>query len=151
MRRCTGRRRRSDYSFDRYDGPGLLRLERCRLQRHERLGRGGLIASGEGQTDKQGKFKITLPAKLDEKTGSQVFNVEAAITDLNDQQVASRASVIVHQGQYYIGIAPADYVGVAGKPMDFNLLTVDWQGEPVGNKNVEVMYYQREWFNVQEQ
>ena len=72
------------------------------------------------------------------------------MTDLNDQYVANRVSVIVHQGQYYIGIAPVDYVGTAGKPMDFNLLTVDWQGEPAGNKNLDVVFYQREWFNVQE-
>ena len=109
-----------------------------------------MIASGEGQTDAQGKFKITLPAKLDEKTGSQTFNIEAAVTDLNGQYVANRVSVIVHQGQYYIGIAPVDYVGTAGKPMDFNLLTVDWQGDAIGNKNFDVVFYQREWYNVQE-
>jgi uncharacterized protein YfaS (alpha-2-macroglobulin family) len=140
----------NDYYFDRYEGQGYYGWNDVDYSETSGYGRGGLIASGEGKTDKDGKFKITLPAKLDEKTGSQVFNVEAAITDLNDQQVAGRASVIVHQGQYYIGIAPADYVGVQGKPMDFNLLTVDWQGEAVGNKNIEVTYYQREWFNAQE-
>ena len=140
----------NDYTFDRYEGQGYYGWNDVDYSGTSGYGRGGLIASGEGKTDKDGKFKITLPAKLDEKTGSQVFNVEAAITDLNDQQVAGRASVIVHQGQYYIGIAPADYVGVQGKPMDFNLLTVDWEGQAVGNKNVEVTYYQREWFNAQE-
>ncbi len=140
----------NDYYFDRYEGQGYYGWNDVDYSGTSGYGRGGLIASGEGKTDKDGKFKITLPAKLDEKTGSQVFNVEAAITDLNDQQVAGRASVIVHQGQYYIGIAPADYVGAQGKPMDFNLLTVDWQGQPVGNKNVEVTYYQREWFNAQQ-
>ena len=124
----------SDYSFDRYQGPGYYGWNDIDYSGVNDTARGGLIASGEGQTDAQGKFKITLPAKLDEKTGSQIFNIEAAVTDLNDQHVANRVSVIVHQGQYYIGIAPVDYVGTAGKPMDFNLLTVDWQGEPVGQQ-----------------
>lgn len=140
----------NDYYFDRYAGQGYYGWNDVDYSGPGGSGRGGLIASGEGKTDKDGKFKITLPAKLDEKTGSQVFNVEAAITDLNDQQVAGRASVIVHQGQYYIGIAPADYVGTVGKPLDFNLLTVDWQGQAASNQNVEVTYYQREWSNVQE-
>ncbi len=141
----------SDYTFDRYTGPGYYGWNDVDYSGVYDASRGGLIASGEGQTDAQGKFKITLPAKLDEKTGSQTFSIEAAVTDLNGQYVANRVSVIVHQGRYYIGIAPVDYVGVAGQPMDFNLLTVDWQGEPAGNKNLDVVFYQREWYNVQEQ
>jgi len=141
----------SDYYFDRYAGPGYYGWNDIDYSGIYDASRGGLIASGEGQTDAQGKFKIALPAKLDEKTGSQTFNVEAAVTDLNGQYVANRVSVIVHQGDYYIGVAPVDYVGTAGKLMDFDLLTVDWQGDTIGNKNLDVVFYQREWFNVQEQ
>jgi uncharacterized protein YfaS (alpha-2-macroglobulin family) len=141
----------SDYYFDRYDGPGYYDWNDIDYSGIYDSSRGGLIASGEGQTDAQGKFKISLPAQLDEKTGSQTFNIEAAVTDLNGQYVANRVSVIVHQGEYYIGVAPVDYVGTAGQPMDFNLLTVDWQGDAIGNKNLDIVFYQREWFNVQEQ
>ena len=140
----------NDFYFNRYTGPGYYGWNDIDYTSVGSPSRGGLIASGEGKTDAQGKFKITLPAKLDEKAGSQTFSVEAAVTDINGQQVANRVSVIVHQGQYYIGVAPVDYVGVAGKPLDFNLLTVDWTASPVGNKNVEVTFYQREWYNVQE-
>ena len=140
----------SDYYFDRYHGPGYYGWNDIDYGGINDGSRGGLIASGEGKTDAQGKLKITLPAKLDEKTGSQRFSIEAAVTDLNGQYVANRVSVIVHQGQYYIGSAQVDYVGTQGKPMDFNLLTVDWQGGSAGNKSLDVVFYQREWYNVQE-
>ncbi|CAG0936630.1 Alpha-2-macroglobulin [Thermoflexales bacterium] len=141
----------SDYYFDRYSGPGYYGWNDIDYSGLYDDSRGGLIASGEGKTDAQGKLKISLPAKLDEKAGSQVFNVEAAVTDLNGQYVANRVRVIVHQGEYYIGVAPVDYVGTVGQPLDFNLLTVDWQGAALGSKNLDVVFHQREWYNVQEQ
>jgi uncharacterized protein YfaS (alpha-2-macroglobulin family) len=139
-----------NYYFDRYTGKGYFSWSDVDYFAPEQPGRSGVLASGEGKTDAQGLFKITLPAKLDEKTGSQRFSIEASITDLTNQQVSGRVEVIVHQGRYYIGIAPTDYVGVAGKPMAFDLRTVDWQGEPSGQQNLRVIFYQREWFSVQQ-
>ncbi|MFN8597415.1 MAG: Ig-like domain-containing protein, partial [Anaerolineae bacterium] len=140
----------NNYFFDRYQGQGYFSWNDVDYFAPERRGGSGLLASGEGTTDAQGKFTISLPAKLDEKTGSQRFSVEASITDLSDQVVSNRVEVIVHQGRYYIGIAPTDYVGTANKPMSFNLRTVDWQGAPSANQNLDVVYYKRDWFSVQQ-
>ncbi len=139
-----------NYFFDRYAGPGYFSWNDVDYFAPSRGGSGGVLASGEGVTDAQGNFKITLPAKLDEKTGSQRFSIEAAVTDISDQQVANRVDVIVHQGRYYIGVAPVDYVGTAGQPMAFDLRTVDWQAAPAANQTLNVVYYQREWYNVQQ-
>jgi hypothetical protein len=141
----------NNYYFDRYHGQGYFNWNDTDYFVGPQQARSGPLASGEGQTDSSGHFKITLPAKLDEKSGSQTFSIEASITDLNGQQVSGRVTVIVHQGSYYIGIAPQDYVGVVGKPLSFDLRSVDWQGDPSGQRNIDVVFYQREWFNVQEQ
>ncbi len=34
---------------------------------------------------------------------------------------------------------------LAGTEAAVDLLTVDWDGEPLGNQDVEVVFYQREW------
>ncbi|HET7375461.1 MAG TPA: Ig-like domain-containing protein, partial [Anaerolineae bacterium] len=114
----------NNYYFDRYKGQGYFSWNDTDYFVGPKQARSGPLASGEGKTDSSGHFKITLPAKLDEKAGSQTFSLEASLTDLNGQQVAGRVSVIVHQGSYYIGIAPQDYVGVAGKSMGFDLRSV---------------------------
>jgi hypothetical protein len=140
----------NNYYFDRYHGQGYFNWNDTDYFVGPQQARSGPLASGEGKTDASGHFKITLPAKLDEKSGSQTFSVEASITDLNGQQVSGRVTVIVHQGSYYIGLAPQEYVGVVGKPLGFDLRSVDWQGDPSGQRNIDVIFYQREWFNVQE-
>ncbi len=139
-----------NYIFDRYKGQGYFSWSDIDYFAPQQPGGSSVLASGEGKTDQNGQFKITLPAKLDEKTGSQRFSIEASVTDISGQQVSGRVQVIVHQGRYYIGIAPTDYVGVAGKPMSFDLRTVDWQGEPSGQQNIQVTFYKRDWFNVQQ-
>lgn len=139
-----------NYFFDRYKGAGYYSWNDADYFAPTAGGGSEVLASGEGQTDAQGRFKITLPAKLDEKTGSQRFNIEANVTDLSDQVVSNRVEVIVHQGRYYIGIAPVDYVGSAGRDMAFNLRTVDWQGDPFANQSLDVVYYKRDWFSVQQ-
>ncbi|HEY4723748.1 MAG TPA: alpha-2-macroglobulin family protein, partial [Anaerolineae bacterium] len=139
-----------NYYFDRYQGKGYFSWNDIDYFGDQSRTNNRVLASGEGKTDATGKFKITLPAKLDEKTGSQRFSIEASVSDINGQQVSGRVEVIVHQGRYYIGIAPTDYVGTAGKPMSFDLRSVDWQGEPAGQQKIDVVFYQREWFNAQQ-
>lgn len=71
----------SNFYFDRYKGKGYFSWNDIDYFAPEQSGGSGVLASGEGRTDAQGQFKITLPAKLDEKTGSQRFSIEAAVTD----------------------------------------------------------------------
>jgi alpha-2-macroglobulin len=109
------------------------------------------LASGEGRTDATGQLHIIFPANLADKVQSQVFSLEAAVTDLNDQESASRAEVIVHQSMYYIGLSSDHAIAFAGQPMTVSVQTVDWQGVASGSHPLDLTLVKREWFNVQEQ
>ncbi len=141
----------SDYFFDRYRGPGYWDWNDIDFFAESGFGGGGVIASGEGVLDDQGHLIVKLPANLDEKAGSQTFSLEATVIDVNDQSVSARAEVIVHKGLFYIGMQPDQYVGVAGQPLQINVRAVDWSGDPYGQASLDVVFYQREWFNVQQQ
>ena len=52
---------------------------------------------------------------------------------------------------FYIGLSPERYVGKVGEKQPVNIKTVDWDSNDYGQANLTVMFYQREWFNVQEQ
>ncbi len=106
---------------------------------------GRLISEKDGQTDAQGRATLDVPADLSDSRLSQLYTIEATVTDLNGQQVSSRVEVIVHQGQFYIGVRPEEYVGTAGQPVNVNLLTLDWQGEPVANQPLHVVYNDHQW------
>ncbi len=105
------------------------------------------IASGEGKTDANGAFVVDLPASLLDglDAGSIELTVEATVLDLNNQAVATNASVIFHSAEAYVGVTPENYVGTVGQPAAVQLVTVDWDGERVANQQVEVVFYRREW------
>jgi alpha-2-macroglobulin len=111
---------------------------------------GRLISEKDGQTDAQGRATLAVPADLSDSTLSQLYTIEGTVTDINGQQVSGRVEVIVHQGQFYIGVQPTRYVGQAGKPFDVNLLTVDWNSDPAPNQALHVVYNDHQWNSVQE-
>lgn len=109
-----------------------------------------LVGNGTGTTDDQGRFIIEIPADLGEKTLSQIYTIEAVVTDESDQAVAGRTTVIVHQGEVYIGLSPEEYVGFAGQETSFNVLTVGWESEPIAGQVVDYRIVERRWSSVQE-
>jgi len=114
-------------------------------------GGGGLIASGSGKTDSTGHFVVPVKADLGKNDFSQKFSIEASVTDINDRVVANRTEVVVHQGAFYIGLQPERYVAQVNNKANVNIKSVDWDSNDLGQQNLTVTFYRRDWFNVQEQ
>ncbi|HID65352.1 MAG TPA: hypothetical protein EYP49_21755, partial [Anaerolineae bacterium] len=112
---------------------------------------GEFVTEGDGTTDEQGRFTFQVPADIADKILSQVYTIEAAVTDINDQQVASRTEAIVHKGLFYIGLAPRAYVGKVGEEQKVDIITVDWDSEPVTEKDLTVVFYRHRWYSVREE
>lgn len=111
----------------------------------------GVVASGVGTTDSAGMLTIEIPADLEDASQSQVFTVEAVVTDESEQAVAGRTEVVVHQGEIYIGARPENYVSVADEASTVNFIAVDWESNPIANQAIDIEITERRWFSVQEQ
>src|SRR5574341_521322 len=112
---------------------------------------GKLIAEKDGKTDAQGKAAFEVKADLSDTGVSQIYTVEANVTDpAGGQQVAGRTQVIVHQGQFYVGVRPEVYVAEAGKPVGVQIVTVDWNSDAFPNQRVHVVYNDHQWNCAQE-
>jgi uncharacterized protein YfaS (alpha-2-macroglobulin family) len=107
------------------------------------------VGSGKGETDDQGAFIIDLPADLGKARQSQRFTIEARVVDESDRLVAGTVTVIVHQGEFYIGATPEEYVGAAGQPQKVDLITVDWNRKPMPKTDLSVRVVERVWRSVQ--
>ncbi len=112
---------------------------------------GRLISEGDAQTDEQGRVTFDVPADLTGRKQSQVFTIEASLTDLNGQQVSNRTAAIVHQGEFYTGVAPQGYLAEVGEEKEVDLLTVDWDGEPAAGVELTVTFMEHRWYSVKEQ
>lgn len=143
----------NDYFFN-YTGPGRYDFTDYdwTTWRYDYYGGyGELIAEGEGQTDAEGRLTFSVPADIAEKTQSQIYTLEVTVTDVNNQEVSNRVDAIVHKGAFYVGLAPRRYVGRAGEEQKVDIVTVDWDSEPVPDESLTVVFYKRHWYNVQEQ
>ncbi len=132
------------YSFSDYtpnygysDGPYY------QVQQHVR-------GSGEGKTDANGTFTFSVPADVSADPLSQTFTLEVGVTDQNGQAVGDAKGVVVHKGQYYIGMKPDDYVASAGQDANVSLVTIDRDGQPVANVATRVSVYARQWKTVRQ-
>ncbi len=109
------------------------------------------LLSGTGNTDNEGRLAITISGKeLAEvlPTGPQRVILEATAVGPDNQPISGRTSTTVHPGPFYIGLQPRTYVSQAGEDADIDLVTVDWPGERLGDNDIKVSLYRREWINT---
>ena len=109
------------------------------------------IAQGTGVMDANGNFSLSQligPAKT---KGDWVAVFSANVTDVTGSIVSGGAQVVMHQSLLYAGIRSTSYVGRAGEEQTFDLVVLDWNGNPVASQVVSVQIVERRWYSVQEQ
>jgi uncharacterized protein YfaS (alpha-2-macroglobulin family) len=109
---------------------------------------GGLIAEGDGETDDEGRVTFEVAADLSGETQSQLYTLEASVTDINGQQVSNRTATVVHKAAFYAGVAPRGYLARVGEEKQVDLLVVDWDGEPVAGVELTVITMAHRWYSV---
>lgn len=110
------------------------------------------ILSGSGVTDRNGALSIELPGDLKNADGQPITQsvrliVEATVTGADNQVISGRGSITRHTGEFYVGVQTRDYVGEENKPVAADVIAVDWQGNRLANKAIEVSVVRREWQN----
>jgi uncharacterized protein YfaS (alpha-2-macroglobulin family) len=95
-------------------------------------GYGKEISSGDATLNANGEFTLKLPANISQEERSQVFTLEATVTDEAKQPQSAVARAIVHRGDFYIGMKPTTYVADKGKEARFDVQTLDTNGKARG-------------------
>jgi uncharacterized protein YfaS (alpha-2-macroglobulin family) len=109
------------------------------------------VLSGSGVTDASGQLLIELDGQeLDSllSSGSQKIIIEATATGPDNQFISGRDSVILHKGDYYIGLSPQEYVADAGQETVIDLVAVDWAANRLPNKGLNIQIIRYEWVNT---
>ncbi|MBI3959034.1 MAG: Ig-like domain-containing protein, partial [Chloroflexi bacterium] len=109
---------------------------------------GGLVQEGEGVIDSAGRLTIEAPADLAQASRSQTWTFDVTVQSPSNQWVSGRTSVPVHRSALYIGVSPRDYVGVAGKGLAFDLVSLTPDNEPVADAALDVVVYDYRWNSV---
>jgi len=118
------------------------------------------VLAGSGSTDDAGNLLIALPADIatrsedpdaDPVTGSRLLTIEATAHGATGEMISGRTTVIVHQGDFYVGIAAGRTIGRAGEELSLDVLTVDWDEERLGARSLRYSIVRREWINLFEE
>jgi hypothetical protein len=103
-----------------------------------------------GVTEADGSFVIELPADLQESLQSQNWSFDVTVQSPTNQFVSGRTSVLVHKGDFYIGLSPQQYVVTVGDESSVDVVTVTPQGEPYPGAKLTVIVYEFMWNSVYE-
>ncbi|MBI2453733.1 hypothetical protein HYV58_00975, partial [Candidatus Peregrinibacteria bacterium] len=105
------------------------------------------IDEGSGVLDENGKFSVSRALDLSTKDAegkpkppdaSRIYTFGATVQDKNNQSVYGQKEVIVHRGQFYVGIKNEEYVIGRGQEMPIKVIAVDPKGNPLPGKSVKV-------------
>ena len=118
----------NDYYF--YWSGGDLDFGNVAEQRY--FGFGKEVSSGDATLNANGELAVKLPANISQEERSQIYTLEATVTDEANQPQSATASAIVHRGNFYIGIKPTNYVADKGKEARFDVQSLDTNGKALG-------------------
>ncbi len=108
----------------------------------------------QARTGADGTLTVDLSSPITTTDHSKVVSVEAQVQDLSNQTVANRGSAVIHQGQYYVGVAAAVELATARQPITISLRTIAPDdtaatgGRVQPNVAVHVRYIRSDWKRI---
>lgn len=116
-----------------------------------------VILSGDDQLNGEGRLHLSIPTDQDKESEnpkdpqSYLYTLTAEVQNQDGEVVAKRESFIVHQGSYYVGLSPKQYLVQPGDPLRVRVISVDHSGEPVTGKKVTLELLREDWNTVKKQ
>lgn len=109
-----------------------------------------LLLEGNGTTDNNGQFTLSIPADLKDSKGVAITQtldliVEATIIGRDNQLISNRQSVTVHGGDLYIGLKSPSMIGSEGKAQQIDLVSTAIDGTRLAGRTVDVIIDKVEW------
>lgn len=90
------------------------------------------------------KDKVTAPGK-----NSVTLSVYGDVKDKDNNRISSSKSIMVHRGEYYIGVKTGSYFFKEKKPGKLQVVTVSPEGKTFKNTEVQLKIVREEWKSFQ--
>ncbi len=128
-----------------YSGPGRYSFRDETLERWWQYDMG----SGEGTTDANGNFLLTLENTTPPSPIPMTITVESTVTDESYQAISGRTSIMAHPANIYIGLRSEKYFGKVGEAMPIHIIAVDAESHPIAGKRVDFEIVETRWTRVE--
>jgi alpha-2-macroglobulin len=126
------------------------RYSRWGWRRYRRNYSGITIQSGSGELDKEGKLKIEVELKEDEKNKASPgsYTLEAQVFDMNNQAISGSKTFVTHAGKFYTGIRTPKNVIKEGESIVIESIVLDIDGKRIKDREVEIKVIRNVWKSV---
>lgn len=111
---------------------------------------GETLTQGTGYTDKNGDLIINIPTTIPDVQDPQKIVIEASVQDESNQVIAGSREFTLHNSDFYIGLKPSSYVNTENQNAEIDVVTIDTDDKEVGNKDINLKLYKREWDTIRE-
>ena len=109
------------------------------------IGRGKTTLDKNGVATIRKKMDFEKMFSEDEQSNSKIIVLHATIQDLQGKSLSLQKSFIVHRGEYYLGVKTSESFVETDKDITIRAKTVDTQGEPTSQKNIDLTIRRIEW------
>ncbi len=91
------------------------------------------------------RFEYTL---ADPEAGSYSYSLDATVTDINKRQVSKRQNLIVHGGEYYIGLKTKSFFASTDEEFSLSTIAITPDEKALGAQEYEVKVKRIWWESV---
>jgi uncharacterized protein YfaS (alpha-2-macroglobulin family) len=106
------------------------------------------ISIGTGVTNQEGGLGLVLRAGTTRGIQSQLFTIEATVTDASGQQTSGLTRIPVHRGEFYVRLQPQRFVVQSGQRAVVDVRAVDTTGEGLADLGLSYVVQLSEWREV---
>ena len=89
------------------------------------------VSEQSGRLDADGRLKIRIPTRLEDRSLDVRYRIEARVTDEANREIAGHNSVIATYGSFAIGISSESYVFQQGENIRATAVAKDYDGHPI--------------------
>lgn len=112
---------------------------------------GKTVGAVSDRFSKSGDYTISYVPDLAKYPSSQIITLAAMASDESRQQISAYADIVVHKGDFYIGLKPTALVYKAKAAGELKLVTVGTDDSPKPGKKITVELVRRTWNHVKKQ
>jgi len=103
------------------------------------------VETFQGLTDSSGEHYLRMDFEGSTSNRPVSILAEATVFDVNRQAWASTTSLLVHPAELYVGLRSERYFVERGTPLEVALIVTDLDGNPVGDRPIQVTAARLEW------
>jgi alpha-2-macroglobulin len=98
-----------------------------------------------GRTDASGKHRLRIDFDSVNPPRPSMLTAEASVQDVNRQSWTSRATLLVHPANLYVGLRSDKFFVQPGEPLVVNSIVTDLDGKAIANQEVKMNAVLTNW------